>query len=93
MIVQCSTGNTCAYFCAPYPTGGTYLDCDGDPTNGCEASPNATKTCGVCGKNCGGDGGANQQCAISGVDVGDCATNAKSCLAGGPFGFYCAGTG
>ncbi len=39
--------------CAPLPKGsGTFLDCDGDRTNGCEASPDSPATCGSCTNTC-----------------------------------------
>jgi hypothetical protein len=46
--------------CAPLPGGtGAFLDCDGDRTNGCEASPEAAATCGSCTNACR----AGQACA------------------------------
>jgi hypothetical protein len=41
------TGGTCTFTC-----NGGAADCDGDKTNGCEASLASTTSCGSCGNNC-----------------------------------------
>lgn len=46
-LARCSDG-ACAYRCA-----GTFRDCDGDDTNGCEADVlNDPQNCGACGRSC-----------------------------------------
>jgi hypothetical protein len=55
VTVLCIAGVTCNYDgCASFPGGGTYLDCDGDRSNGCEASPDDPATCGSCSNACKG---------------------------------------
>jgi hypothetical protein len=55
VTVLCIAGVTCNYDgCASFPGGGTYLDCDGDRSNGCEASPDDPATCGSCDNACKG---------------------------------------
>jgi hypothetical protein len=55
VTVLCIGSIACTYdVCAPFPGGGSYLDCDGDRTNGCEASPTDPATCGSCTNACSG---------------------------------------
>jgi hypothetical protein len=49
VTVLCIGAIACTYdVCAPFPGGGSYLDCDGNRANGCEASPGDPATCGSC---------------------------------------------
>jgi hypothetical protein len=55
LTVLCIGSIACTYdVCAPFPGGGSYLDCDGNRANGCEASPGDPATCGSCTNACRG---------------------------------------
>jgi hypothetical protein len=59
---SCAAG-ACAPVCST-----NYGNCDGDTTNGCEASLNSVSNCGMCGKTCPANGGT------AGCAAGVCTT-------------------
>lgn len=66
----CSAQGTCAILsCRP-----GYADCNGDPTDGCEADLSAPSTCSACNVQCG----ATQVCSPSGC-TGACAPPLTAC--------------
>ncbi|HEX7481653.1 MAG TPA: hypothetical protein VF331_27860, partial [Polyangiales bacterium] len=62
-----------------------YRDCDGDPKNGCEITPNDPKNCGLCGHVCSVENGiagcAQNACVSTGCDSGfiDCDSDPLTC--------------
>ena len=70
----CSAG-ACGVRCAP-----GYGDCDGDPTNGCEADLGADPHCGRCGNDCVGGAFANGAATcVAGVCVLQCSGDFEDC--------------
>ncbi|MDO9016935.1 MAG: hypothetical protein Q8S73_20280 [Deltaproteobacteria bacterium] len=68
----CSAGACAIARCAE-----GYGDCDGDPTNGCEAPLDTTRDCGACGRACPAGAHATSSCAATCVvrceaGFGDC---------------------
>ncbi len=48
-----------------------YADCDGDPTNGCEASLGDSSSCGDCGNKCPGDSDCQKNECVNGCLQGN----------------------
>ncbi|WP_187027617.1 hypothetical protein [Persicimonas caeni] len=57
---------------------GTYDDCDGDPTNGCEANLNSLDHCGTCGDVCDYEN-ATEQCASGNCTFEACEGDFADC--------------
>jgi hypothetical protein len=89
--VKCAASKCDYDLCLNYNSTASYLDCDGNRSNGCEAAPNVNSSCGQCPGVCG----AARWCNMQGVTVGDCLAvpGGTNCVSGGPFGFHCQGGG
>jgi hypothetical protein len=65
----------CQLRCAP-----GFADCDGNPSNGCEANLSSNEHCGFCGNNCTGMSGCSMGAFTCGRRTG---TDRYDCLCGG----------
>jgi hypothetical protein len=70
----CNMGR-CQLRCAP-----GFADCDGNPSNGCEANLSSNEHCGFCGNNCTGMSGCSMGAFTCGRRTG---TDRYDCLCGG----------
>jgi hypothetical protein len=60
-----------------------YLDCNGDPADGCEVNGASDRNnCGTCGTQCLSSGAVNAVCSAGSCSVSGCAAPALSCQGG-----------